>query len=42
MKKLLIILSVFVLMLNSCGNTNKKTEENFDTIMLHRKKSGRK
>ena len=28
MKKLLIILSVFVLMLNSCGNTNKKTEEN--------------
>lgn len=28
MKKLLIILSVFVLMLNSCGNTTKKTEEN--------------
>ena len=29
MKKLLIILSVFVLMLNSCGNTTKKTEENY-------------
>lgn len=28
MKKLLIILSVFALMLTSCGNTNKKTEEN--------------
>ena len=28
MKKLLIILSAFALMLTSCGNTNKKTEEN--------------
>lgn len=28
MKKLLITLSVFALMLTSCGNTNKKTEEN--------------
>ena len=28
MKKLLIILSAFVLMLTSCGNTTKKTEEN--------------
>ena len=27
MKKLLIILSAFALMLTSCGNTNKKTEE---------------
>ncbi|MBO5107638.1 MAG: DUF362 domain-containing protein [Bacteroidales bacterium] len=29
MKKLLIILSAFALMLTSCGNTNKKTEENY-------------
>jgi len=29
MKKLLIILSVFVLMLNFCGNTSRKTEENY-------------
>ena len=28
MKKLLIILSAFALMLTSCGNTTKKTEEN--------------
>lgn len=29
MKKLIIILSAFALMLTSCGNTNKKTEENY-------------
>ena len=29
MKKLLIILSAFALMLTSCGNTTRKTEENY-------------
>ena len=29
MKKLIIILSAFALMLTSCGNTNKKTEEHY-------------
>ena len=29
MKKLLIILSAFALMLTSCGNTTRKTDENY-------------